>query len=434
MSDRLQMLRQELLARVEALPVIDGHEHMYPERYRLEQDVDAFTLFTGYTRGDLLVAGMKEQQYAMLFDRSLTLEQRWRLLEPYWQRIRHSGYSQAILLAIRKLFGIEDLDGTTVGPISDAMAKHNTPGLYDRVLDACGIRAALTQWGSTETGNPRLIPLMPMPFFSETAIRWASLSRPLVDNGAFRAIQEAADSRMVWPAFPEGAVINTLDDYLGQVHDYIRRAKSGGAVGMKLAAKASQPPSRTEALEIFRRLRDGLDQTAPDSNALKDYVTELAIGWAAELDMPVAVHAGYWGDFRKLNPAHMIPFFQRHPNARFDLYHLGYPYVREALMLGKTFANVWLNLCWVHVISPKCAFDAVDEALDLVPVNKITGFGGDYATPVEKICGHLAIARENIAGALASRVERGRMTEEQAVDVARMWLYENPKELYNLDV
>ena len=163
-------------------------------------------------------------------------------------------------------------------------------------------------------------------------------------------------------------------------------------------------------------------------------MTELAIGWAAEMDLPIAVHAGYWGDFRQLTPTHMIPLLQRHPRARFDLYHLGYPYVREALMLGKTFANVWLNLCWMHVISPRCAFDALDEALDLVPMNKITGFGGDYATPVEKIVGHLALARDNIAGALAGRVAAGRMTGEQAMDVARLWLFDNPKELYRLEV
>ena len=434
MNDRLEQIKRELLCQIEKLPVIDGHEHMAPERFRLEQEVDVFTLFTGYTRGDLRVAGMTGPQYAALFDRSVAPACRWELFEPYWQRIRHSGYSQAILLAVRKLFGVEDLNAGTAEAVSRAMAEHNRPGLYDRVFDACGIRAALTQWGSTETGNPRLIPLMPMPFFSEYGCRWASLAQPLIDNGAFRPVVEAADSRMVWPAFPEGAVINTLDDYLGQVHNYLRRVKSGGAVGVKLAAKASQAPNRAEALALFGRLRDGADQTLPDSNALKDYVTDLAVGWATELGLPIAVHAGYWGDFRQLNPTHIIPLLQRHPKARFDLYHLGYPYVREALMLGKTFANVWLNLCWVHVISPLCAFEALDEALDLVPVNKITGFGGDYALPVEKIAGHLELARRNIAGALAGRLEDCRMTEAQAMDVARLWLFDNPKELYRLEV
>jgi hypothetical protein len=77
---------------------------------------------------------------------------------------------------------------------------------------------------------------------------------------------------------------------------------------------------------------------------------------------------------------------------------------------------------------------ALDEWLDLVPVNKTIAFGGDYAKPVEKIFGHLTMAREDIARVLAARVADRLMTETQAVDVAHRWFYENPKELYRLSV
>jgi hypothetical protein len=76
---------------------------------------------------------------------------------------------------------------------------------------------------------------------------------------------------------------------------------------------------------------------------------------------------------------------------------------------------------------------ALDEYLDLVPVNKITAFGGDYGKPVEKVYGHLVMARENIAAVLGRRVEAGLMTESQAISVARRWFYDNPAELYRLD-
>jgi predicted TIM-barrel fold metal-dependent hydrolase len=130
----------------------------------------------------------------------------------------------------------------------------------------------------------------------------------------------------------------------------------------------------------------------------------------------------------------MIPILERHPKTRFDLYHLGYPWMRESLMLGKGFANVWLNFCWTHVISQRFAMDGLDEAIDLIPMNKIIAFGGDYHLPVEKVYGHLVMAREDIARVLARRIERKQMTEDQAIGLARKWLWDNPVELYRLKV
>ena len=67
-------------------------------------------------------------------------------------------------------------------------------------------------------------------------------------------------------------------------------------------------------------------------------------------------------------------------------------------------------------------------------MNKILAFGGDYATPVEKTYGHLVMAREDIAEVLSRRIESGQLTEDQALDLARKWLWDNPKELYRLDL
>lgn len=146
------------------------------------------------------------------------------------------------------------------------------------------------------------------------------------------------------------------------------------------------------------------------------------------------MHTGYWGDFRKLSPLHIIPLLERHPDTRFDVYHLGFPWVREVLMLGKGFSNVWVNFCWMHVISQRCAADALDEAVDLLPMNKIIAFGGDYTyKTVEKVCGHLVMARENIARVLARRIMEKQITETQALELAGKWFRDNPKELYRLE-
>jgi len=106
-------------------------------------------------------------------------------------------------------------------------------------------------------------------------------------------------------------------------------------------------------------------------------------------------------------------------------------YVREAILLGKTRGNVWMNMCFTYIISPHFACNALTEMLEMVPWNKIIGFGGDY-TVVEKVYGHLVLARQVIAKALAIKVCDGSMTIEKAVSLAHHMLYQNPKNLYKL--
>ncbi len=78
------------------------------------------------------------------------------------------------------------------------------------------------------------------------------------------------------------------------------------------------------------------------------------------------------------------------------------------------------------------AVAGLDEAIDLVPMNKILIFGGDYGTPVEKIYGHLVMAREDIAEVMAKRLKSKQMSESEAMELIKKWFWENPRKLYRL--
>ena len=130
----------------------------------------------------------------------------------------------------------------------------------------------------------------------------------------------------------------------------------------------------------------------------------------------------------------MISVFEKYPDVRFDLYHLGVPYIRETLIIAKNNRNVWLNLCWTHTISESMCVAAVEEASEMVPMNRIIAFGGDYKYSVENVYGHLVMAKENIAEAFARRTARGNLSVSQAVTQIRKWFWDNPVELYHLDL
>ena len=417
-------LRRRLLEAVAAIPVIDCHEHLSSQEESVAQPPDLFRLFSpwAYIGMDLEHAGMPHEHYQMLLDASAPLEKRWVMFEKHWEQVRHTSYARCILLTAEKLYGIPDISSSTYQELSRAMAAASGPGLMRRILrDACNIRLCIN-----DAGNPAATDL------------FAPVVRLDVDPDL-----DCWDG-LTHPPFAPQARIETLDDLLETCKGYMSECKRQGTVGIKTVALNYGEPDRSKALELFSDLKSGrTERLSPPprpfpyhlgrSNPLRDYIHDEIIAYAGELGLVVAVHAGYWGDFRNVSPLHLIPQIIRHPEVRFDVFHLGYPWIRETLMLAKGFPNVWVNFCWVHIISQRAAAVALDEALDLLPVNKILAFGGDLGTAsAECIYGHLAMSRENIVGALARRIESRRMSEDQAIDIAKKWYWENPVQLYGL--
>lgn len=406
-----------LLAAIEAIPVIDAHEHLPPERVRLETEVDALTFFSHYTKNDLLRSGLSQADYASLYDPDLPLQERWAKVAPYWENSKFTSYGRSVRLSAKRFYDCEEINADTVEELSAKMKAFNKPGIYDRVLrDVCNIRACLTQFRGMDVDHELLIPIMP----------------GMIDADSMACFRDNI--------FAPDRDLNSIDESLDAMRAYIKRIKTEGAVGIKISAYTFGEPDRKVAEEVFNDLKRGTLKAVPArdkngkpiANPLQNFLLDETIREATALDLVVAVHPGYWQDFRELDPLNLIPLLQRHREARFDVYHLGYPWVRETLMLGKGFDNVWINLCWLYIISSTCATAALDEAIDLLPRNKVIGFGGDYRIPVEKVYGHLTMARDAMANVLARRVVSGHFDEGAALEMARHWLWDSPVSLYDL--
>ncbi len=393
--------------------IIDAHEHLPPEKERIRRKVDATFLFGHYTRIDLWTSGMSQEEFKFVFDTSGPLDKRWRTLKPYLEHIRFGSYARPAFIAAQELFGFEDINDRTYRPLSEAMQAHNTTGIYDRILrERCNVRVALTQCGKTDLGTDLLLPIMWLWDYTDVR-KWKDVEARAKHLGL-----KADDLR-------------DPEDYVELMRAGIRRWKAQGAVGLKMITAPYEKRARAEVAKAWKKLRAGSIE-GDTATCLRDYLGHTALDIAGEEQLTVAVHAGMWGDFRTLDPKFMISVVQQHPETRFDLYHMGMPWVRETGVIVKNFANVWGNLCWTHIISPSMTRSALDEWIDLVPMNKIIAWGGDYNMPVEKVYGHLKVAKENIALVLARRVDDSLMTFAQAVDLARQWFYDNPKTAYRL--
>ena len=101
-------------------------------------------------------------------------------------------------------------------------------------------------------------------------------------------------------------------------------------------------------------------------------------------------------------------------------------------MLAKNFPNVYIDMCWAHIISPNASVNSLLEWFDTVPLNKISAFGGDYCF-VDGVYGHQYLARQNIAKALSIKVEEGLFGREEAKKIAKMLFFDNPNRIFRLE-
>jgi len=415
-------MKEKILKEINEIKVIDAHEHLEPEEERIKKKLDIFALFSHYTKWDLLRAGMSEKEYNSLFNQEIPLEKRWKNFSPYWEKIKYTSYSRSVIYTLKKFYGYDDLNEKNYREISEKVQERNREGIYREVLrETCNIEKSLTQCARTDVDknkNPILIPVMPLSYISKE-INYTGFSNP---------------PNWIKKYFKTEKIEN-IDDFLENMKLYLKKIKEEGAVGVKTLSYPQeyppQQPDREKAEEDFKTFKK--EGKLPKVNYLFDYLMNELISFAIEEDFVIAVHTGYWGDFRDLSPLHLIPILERHPEGKFDIYHFGYPWIRETIMLGKGFSNVYLNFCWLHIISQKAAKETLDEVIETVPKNKIIGFGGDYrGEAVEKVYGHLKMAKEDIAEVVGKRIETGYMKYEEGVKFIKSILYDNPKNLYKI--
>ena len=415
---KLTGLSAELFDEIKKIPVVDAHEHLPTEAGRLAGKTDVTRLFAHYCKADLSCAGLlmgKDQNE--VFDASKPLMPRWKKFKPAFQAIRFGSYAYPALAYVRDVLGFDDITDKTVEAISEKMQADVRPGFYKQIMqDLCGIEVAIQCTGGVEKGDQNF-------FVYLCGDR---------THGVPIAGLEAVTNRS----------IHGLSDFVSALRQYVADQKKQGAVGYKVGAAYGRcidypDVSHGDAERVFVKLRAKVNSGVSDLDRelVENYLIRRAIEACIDVDMPVVIHTGYQAgvhnDIRNARATHLWSLLRDYPEARFDLFHGSFPYVEDMTCLGKYFENVSLNMCWMHIMGPDVSRRALSQWLDAVPVTKIFAFGGDYSV-VEKIYGHLLLARADVAAVLAEKVERGRFNTDDALHIARLIFNENPRRWYKL--
>lgn len=419
-----------LIDHIQSLKIIDTHEHLPFESER-PKDTDVLAEWlTHYFSCDLVSAGLSDKDLVTARDSRQDIKKRWKIVEPYWHAAESTGYGRSLAIAARDIYGIDAINAKTIGQLDHLFKESRMRGGHYRFVlqDKSGIALSIRD-------------SMPIPY-KETKDPFVFTMR----TDGF--ICPTHYSQMRTTGSEVGSEVHTLADWMEITRRHIEKHLNGHT--RVVCLKCGLAYHRTlrfdkvtyaDAEQAFNELFS--DCNLPDwrpsikaGKALSDWMMHFVCRVADDNRLVYQIHTGIQegnGNFiYDSNPALLTNLFLEYRNARFDIFHMGYPYVMELGTLAKNFRNVFIDMCWGHIISPEAARRALVEWLDAVPANKISAFGGDYCF-VDGVYGHQFLARRNVAAALAQKVADGTLSLSRAREIATWMFVDNPKRLFGLD-
>jgi hypothetical protein len=425
MSSPQQAIEERLREFIDSLTIVDTHEHMPGQEARRPANSDVLSEWlTHYFSCDLISAGLPPAHLAQVRDPNRPLPERWRTVEPYWRAAHSTGYGRALALAAQGIYGIDHIGGDTIEELNRRFVAARAGGGHYRFVLKEKSRVRISLLDADLGADPE---------FFVSVIRMDGFLCP-----THRRELQAAQERLNTP-------VHSIRDWKRALEIELDRALHKGAVAVKcgLAYQRSlrfDKTSEAEAEAGFNELF--ADPQAPEwrpgiktSKAFQDHMMHHLLALAEQRSLTVQFHTGLQEGNGNLiydsNPVLLSNLFIEYGGVTFDLFHMGYPYMAEISALAKNFANVCIDMCWGHIISPEASRRALAEWLDAVPANKISAFGGDYCF-VDGVYGHQVLARRNVAATLASKVADGSMDVDRATEIARWLFVDNPERIFRL--
>lgn len=121
----------------------------------------------------------------------------------------------------------------------------------------------------------------------------------------------------------------------------------------------------------------------------------------------------------------------RHPRLRFQCFLASRHANQSLCTLARELPNFSLAGYWWHNFFPDVIRQVIGERLDMLPLSKQVGFFSD-AYCVEWAYAKTILVRRQLAHVLATKIEQGQFTTQEALDVARGILFETPQSLLGM--
>jgi len=431
-DDQKTATYQKILNFTNGIKVINTHEHQHrPEEYELDT-LDFYHLLHGsYLIQDILVAG--GERLDMLPLDTIGLEAGWDKYGTFLNYTRNTSYYGHFVKGFQKLYGFGDMFFTenNISFLSSKIIKNysNYSSWFDSAFKKAGFELMFLDqyWNSfnvnIDTNYYALV-------FHVNQLVLQANHEPTSGKNLNSIYKKAEEDKFI---------IKTFDDYLAYCDYLFKKNVEHNAVAIKSSLAYTgtltyKEVSYETAKKIYAKPSTSI--TEEENNAIRSYMFQWIIKKAINYNLPIQIHTGYLaGDggnhLENSHPLKLNNLFTKYRDAKFILFHGGYPWTSEFISMGKMFPHVYLDLVWLPQISREKAVLAFDEMLDCVPYNKIF-WGGDCAF-IEEATGSLEFGKSVVAETLSKRIERGFLTEDVAFDIVRRIFRENALEVFKLE-
>lgn len=426
-----QSTYERILEYSNGILVVNTHEHQHePEEY----DIDTLNFFhllhTTYLMQDLVSAGGNRLEFKEID--SLPLDDQWELFGDPLDFSRATSYYGHFIKGFQKLYDFDEMYFTASNIKGLSAQVESNYSDFDNWYAKAFEKAGFEIMFNDQYWNPFNVDIDTRYFalvFHINAIVYDIARRPEHGGGISRTYKHASN---------DGFEISSLRDYLSYCDFLFQKNLDQNVVCVKNSMAYGRSldyneVSLGEAELLYNKPSSQL--TKQERKDLEDFLFHWIIKKSIEYELPIQIHTGYLAGSGNVlengKPTKLNNLFLKYRDARFVLFHGGYPWTSDFVALGKMFPNVYLDLVWLPQISREKAVLTLDEMLDCVPYNKIF-WGGDCAF-IEESTGSLEFAKSVVAETLAKRIERGLLTEDAACEIAERIFRTNAIEVFRLN-
>jgi uncharacterized protein len=413
---------------LDTIEIVDTHEHL-----QIPADSNSFFIFNtvSYFTSDITSAGAPS--FSGLQKNRFNADSLWNQFGKFYNYSRATSYHEQFMNTLKLLYSYD----------KPYLVKDDVQDLYNRMI--VNRYRNYDRWFDEVFKKFHFKTMLNDQYWNHFNTKIDTAHFKLVCNisSCVLLVNEAAENKKITSdknllklIDRKEIITRNLDDYMNLVDTVLTIFKNNSAVSLKNVLAYSRSIDfddidYTTANTIFNK-PDALNEL--EKKHLQDFIFHHIIRQSIKLDLPVQIHTGYLagnrGWLENGSPMKLLNLFIKYPEAKFILFHGGYPWTGDFVALGKQFSNVYLDLVWLPQISKTEAVHTFSEMLDAVPYNKIM-WGGDVLI-IDDAVGSLELGKEVVATVLSERVEKGWLTEEVAIDIASSVFRNNATELFHL--
>ena len=87
-----------------------------------------------YLGDDLISAGLSLSEFERTWLSETPLSEKWEIISPYWNFVKNTGYTKAILISLKKLYDVDNISSDNLNLIQEKYLKLKKKGFYKTIL------------------------------------------------------------------------------------------------------------------------------------------------------------------------------------------------------------------------------------------------------------------------------------------------------------